>query len=372
MRVLVATVVHEPRDARVYAREIGALLEAGHEVTYIAPFSSFEVDPPDEVEGLTVVDIPAAQGRRRLPALRAARRQLRQLAGAHDVVLLHCPELLLVAWDLRHPCIVWDVHEDTAAAVTMKAWLPRPIRPAVARSVRFAEGWAERHWHLLLAEESYATRFNRRHPIVPNSTPIPEEVPLSGRDRVVYVGHVTKARGGEALIEMARLLVGQMSVHLIGHADEEMTPLLLDAVDRGEVIWHGYLPNAQALTVVQGATAGLSLLRDEPNYRHSRPTKIMEYLAQGVPVISTPLPLARQMLEDSGGGVLVPFDDPQAAAHAAQSLAADDDRRAAMAASGRRWVAEHADWNVDGPTFVAVLEQWAATDRGEERASDTA
>ena len=34
MRVLVATVVHDPRDARIYAREITALVEAGHEVTY--------------------------------------------------------------------------------------------------------------------------------------------------------------------------------------------------------------------------------------------------------------------------------------------------------------------------------------------------
>ncbi|SNR87651.1 hypothetical protein SAMN06265360_12647, partial [Haloechinothrix alba] len=35
MRVLVVTVVHNPRDARIRYRQIRALLEAGHEVTYI-------------------------------------------------------------------------------------------------------------------------------------------------------------------------------------------------------------------------------------------------------------------------------------------------------------------------------------------------
>ena len=37
MRVVVCTVVHHPADARIFYREIRALLDAGHDVTYIAP-----------------------------------------------------------------------------------------------------------------------------------------------------------------------------------------------------------------------------------------------------------------------------------------------------------------------------------------------
>lgn len=366
MRVLVATVVHEPRDARVFSRQIGALLAAGHQVTYMAPFGAFDLPLPTEVDGLNVLDIPAARGRRRIAALRAARREIRREASRHDVVLLHCPELILAAWDLNHPCIVWDVHEDTAAAVSLKGWLPRPLRPAVAHAVHRAEAWAERHWHLLLAESAYASRFTRPHPVVPNSTLVPDEVSATGRDRVVYVGHITKARGGMSLIEVGRILAGRMSVDVIGHADAVMRPLLLEAARSRELTWHGYLPNAQALSIIQGATAGLSLLRDESNYRHSRPTKIMEYFAQGLPVISTPLPLAREIVEESGGGIIVPFDDAQAAADAALALAVDDARREGMARAGRAWVAVHADWKVDGPAFVAVLETWAALSEGDQ------
>ncbi|HEX4829649.1 MAG TPA: glycosyl transferase, partial [Trebonia sp.] len=39
MRVLVCTAVHHPADARIYFRQIRALLDAGHQVTYIAPWS---------------------------------------------------------------------------------------------------------------------------------------------------------------------------------------------------------------------------------------------------------------------------------------------------------------------------------------------
>ena len=40
MRVVVCTIVHHPADARIYHRQIRALLDAGHEVTYIAPVDS--------------------------------------------------------------------------------------------------------------------------------------------------------------------------------------------------------------------------------------------------------------------------------------------------------------------------------------------
>ena len=50
MRVVVCTVVHHPADARIFYREIRALLDAGHDVTYIAPHSEAAAprgdDPP--------------------------------------------------------------------------------------------------------------------------------------------------------------------------------------------------------------------------------------------------------------------------------------------------------------------------------------
>ena len=88
MRVLVCTVVHHPADARIYYRQIRALLDAGDDVTYIAPFDS-SFSPSD----VTAVTIPRAVGRHRLTALRAARLALRENAPAADIILIHDPEL---------------------------------------------------------------------------------------------------------------------------------------------------------------------------------------------------------------------------------------------------------------------------------------
>jgi hypothetical protein len=60
--------------------------------------------------------------------------------------------------------VIWDVHEDTAAALGTKAWLPCPLRPPAAVAVHTAERMAERYVHLILAEHGYVTRFARPHP----------------------------------------------------------------------------------------------------------------------------------------------------------------------------------------------------------------
>ena len=356
MKVLVVTVVHDPRDARITHREIQALLDAGHEVTFAAPFAAYGVTPPS---GVRAIDLPRSRGRRRVQALREARRVIRREAPAHDLVLIHDPELLLAVERLSGPLVVWDVHEDTAAAVTLKPWLPTPARRATSAAVLRVEGRAEKQYRLVLAEEGYRDRFTRAHPVVPNSTPAPEVVMPSGDQRVVYVGSITIARGAAEMVELGRLLSDQpIELHLVGSADAAATELLAPAHDAGWLVWHGYQPNDRALELVDGALAGLSLLHDEPNYRHSRPTKIIEYMAHGVPVITTPTPPARALVTEADCGIVVPFGDARAAADAVAQLLSDADARQKMADRGRAAALRDHDWRRDGAEFVRVLQQW--------------
>lgn len=357
MRVLVVCPVHDPRDARIAEREIGALLDAGHEVTQAAPFSAYRATARP---GVRSIDIPRSSGRRRLSALRQVRRVVRREAPHHDVVLLHSPDAALAAAGIDHPAVVWDVHEDTAAALTMRPWLPRPLAAPVGGGVRWAEGRAERSWHLLLAEDAYAARFARRHPVVPNTPLVPATVAPSGRGRAIYVGRLTPARGAGELVQLGRALTRHgVVLEVVGNADPEVSDALVRAHAEGWIDWRGFLPNTEALARIEGATAGVSLLHDEPNYRHSMPTKLLEYLSRGVPFVSTPLPLAVDLADRSGAGVIVPFADPERACAAIVGLDADDRHRQAMADSGRAWVSAHANWAVDGPAFVEQLEEWA-------------
>ena len=373
MHVVVCTVVHHPADARIFYREIQALLDAGHDVTYIAPFGELPASVRIEDQGhdqgnsergrgtLRPVTIPRASGRRRVGAIRAARTAMAEQVADADLLLVHDPELLLVLPPKdKRPPTVWDVHEDTAAALTTKAWLPEWVRPVAAEGVARAEHLAERNLHLILAEHGYNARFAGEHPVVPNTTDVPERAaPPGGPRRVVYVGWLSPDRGSAEMVELGRLLKPRgIAVELIGQADGAARAHIEAA---GELVrWHGFVPNAEALRLVEGALAGLSLLQDEENFRHSMPTKVAEYMARAVPVITTPLPLAVELVEAADGGYVVPFNDPKSAADAILKLDADPDLRVKMGLRAHEYALANLAWAPHAAAFVAQLETWAA------------
>jgi glycosyltransferase involved in cell wall biosynthesis len=357
VRVLVMTVVHHPEDARILHRQIRALVDAGHEVTYAAPYTARGVVPRSWVTG---VDLPRAAERRRVSAVRAARKLFKSMRDQIDLAVIHDPELLLAVTGFRRqPPVVWDVHEDTPATLSLKPWL----RPPVRFLAQLLEGAAERHLHLLLAETAYAGRFKQAHLVVPNETWVPDSVSPPGDDRVVYLGWLSEARGVREAVEVARLLQPhRVAVELIGYADPQSRPLLKEAVAEGVLEWRDFMPNDEALKRLDGALAGLSLLHDEPNYRHSMPTKIVEYMAHGIPVITTPSPRAVELVERYHCGVVVPWQDPGAVARAVLTLKENAEGRRGDGARGYAAARANHHWPNSARRFVAQLEAWAGND----------
>ena len=351
MRVLVCTIVHHPTDARIFRRQIGALLEAGHSVSVVAPGSG-----PD---GVAAYPVPRARGRRRFTAWRAARSRIRELAPQHDVLVIHDPELLcVIPWrELRRRKVrvVWDVHEDLAAALAMKTYLPTGLRRLLVPVIAMLERWAERRAVLLLAETAYQERFRHAHPVVLNLPPVPETFPSRPRKRqAIYVGSITRARGLDRMLAIAPLLADAgIALRIIGEAPNAEDAVRLRSTPNVE--WNGALPNAAALQEVEQSLVGLALLSDEPNYRHSMPTKILEYMASGTPVVATPLPLSRQVIGDDGV-VLDGFAaTPKAIADAVIALCNDDTRRERMAHAGFERVRSDYNWNRAKHGFIAAL-----------------
>ncbi|GLW96042.1 glycosyltransferase [Microtetraspora sp. NBRC 16547] len=391
MRVCVGTIVHHPEDVRIAHRQIRALLDAGHQVTYVAPFTHCNVTPPPEVRA---VDVPRAVGLRRGKALRAARAALSRGCQDADLLLVHDVELLL-ALPRRRPVTVWDVHEDTREVLEAEAYLPRPLRPVLPPLIGALERRAERRLHLILAEESFRDRFPGGHPVVPDLSYVPSAPPPPpGDDRLVYVGRISRARGAVEMIELARRLRPyRIRLDLIGPADAGVRPLLRDAQREGLLDWFGHVPNTHALRMAEGALAGLSLTHDVPAYRHASPTKVIDYMAHGLPVITTPQPGAVALVTEAGCGTVVPFPigsatgisaadntagspagtatgisaadgTVEATVRAVLALRDDPEGRAAMGARGHAEALRRFHWPVHAAEFVAQLERWAqAPDR---------
>ena len=136
----------------------------------------------------------------------------------------------------------------------------------------------------------------------------------------------------------------------------------IEAVAEGVLEWRDFMPNDEALKRLDGALAGLSLLHDEPNYRHSMPTKIVEYMAHGIPVITTPSPRAVELVERYESG----WSCPGGPAGGGAGGAAAAQRRGGAAGPGARgYAAARANhhWPNSARRFVTQLEAWAGVKR---------
>lgn len=369
-RILVLTVTHPPEDARIRHREIDALLEGGHTVTYAAPFGAWGGARTAPATGLRQLEVPRAAGgphRRLVPVLAAARLALHE-APRHDLVLVHDPELLAVLAVLAaagrvrrgpRPVLVWDVHEDLVGQLQMVR-LPSPLRRIVALVLRGMELTAERMFRLLLAETAYRDRFRRAHPVVPNSVRVPATppVPAEEKPRVVYLGALTRARGSDQVIAIARALP-DVTVEVLGNARPDVDAELRAAsVELPNLDYRGFVPNSQALGRLPGALAGLCLLADQPNYAHSQPTKVMEYMAHGVPVITTPNAASRAMVTEAEAGAVIGFGDVEAAVDAVTRWDADRELQGRLGRNGYLAARERHNWDIDGDRFARTLGEW--------------
>jgi glycosyltransferase involved in cell wall biosynthesis len=251
-----------------------------------------------------------------------------------DLVAIHDPELLPagILRSLLRRATLFDLHEDLPAQIKHKEWLPAWLRAPAAWLAAKLLRLAERCMAITLAEPGYLRLFARPHPVLENylsSPDLPPPVPASPQPFLAYVGDITRQRGAYLAIEAAAgascplLMIGRM-------APAELHPqLVARAATAGvDLTLTGPLPHPEAMARVGPALAGLSPLLDVPNYHDSLPTKVLEYLALGLPVLASDLPGTRAVAAGMTGMVFVAPGDTGAWRRAGKRLVDDGELRA--------------------------------------------
>ncbi|MGD2044227.1 MAG: glycosyltransferase [Acidimicrobiia bacterium] len=296
--ILVVTSVHWPDDTRIRERLIRTL-SGVFEVEY----ASREPGPTDR-SGLSWVPLPGSRLGRWMRALSVCLRR------KWDVLVIHDPELIpvgVLARFVKRRRVVFDVHENVPATALTREWVPDFLRRPLAFAARCAMRLAESTLDLTLAEDGYRSLFRRDHPVFPNfpdTSQYPD--PTEGDASVVYLGDVTAERGAVTAVRAGHR--AGVSLVFVGGVSQALRGSLQEHAD-GSVTFTGRVPNPQALELVRHAGVGISPLHDSPNYRHSTPTKILEYLALGLPVVASDLPGTRQLVDGLEAVVLVPPGD---------------------------------------------------------------
>ena len=334
-KALVVTTVHWPDDTRIRERLIRTLAE-GFDVRYATR------DPgPTDNSDLEWVRLRGGRLRRNLGALGLALRE------SWDVLVVHDPELIpvaLVARLKRRP-VVLDVHENIPATARTRDWVPEWLRTPLATFLRGVLRIVEPLLTVTVAESGYRGLFRREHPVFPNHPDTRRYPnPTGGVPVVVYLGDVTVQRGAWVAVEASA--EAGVPIVFIGRAGDDLRAELAATSTEGHTVdFKGELPNPVALNEARRAGVGISPLLDSPNYRDSAPTKVLEYLALGLPVVASDLPGTRELVEGLDAVELVSPGDPKALAQAIERALQPATRAAAAAQAQEvrerfRWPAE--------------------------------
>jgi glycosyltransferase involved in cell wall biosynthesis len=158
---------------------------------------------------------------------------------------------------------------------------------------------------------------------------------------IVGIGRLIEKKGFSDLIEACRLLRARgraFECRIIGEGPlEEALRAQITGADLGTFVrLVGSQTQREIATQLASATIfALPCTREADGGMDNLPTVIMEAMAAGLPVISTPLAGVPEMVEPGVTGELVPERDPAALATAIERLSDDPKRMRRLGARGR-------------------------------------
>jgi glycosyltransferase involved in cell wall biosynthesis len=199
----------------------------------------------------------------------------------------------------------------------------------------------------------------------------PRPAPRGGPFTIGYFARVAPEKGLHVLAEAYRRLrsrpgLGPSRLRAAGYlAPEHQEYLHRIQQDfaawglAGEFEYVGEVNRAQKIAFLQG----LDALSVPATYDEPKGMFLLEAMACGVPVVQPRRGAFPEVVERTGGGILVERDDPDALADGWLALWRDPARAAALGAAGQRGVREHYSVDRMAETAEAVYQELARAQR---------
>jgi glycosyltransferase involved in cell wall biosynthesis len=334
-----------------------ALVEVGNEVKLYAPAETSGASWPNLAQkyGLhhefALEWFPSWPALRRLDFVAHARLAARRYGA--ELIYTWLPQAAALEARLRGPVIL-EMHADVAGRLGAW-WLRQFWRSQTSRLL--VTTLALRH----ALERSTGMRFpDHAVQVAPNSVdlqryadlpPAPQaraQLRLPARFTIGLTGHFYAGRGVDLLQRLARVLP-ELHFLLVGGTANAVTLLRqrLEESPLPNLTLTGYVDNAR-LPLFQAASdilvmpysGSVAASSGQEIAEIINPMKMFEYMAAGRPIVTSDLPVIREVLDETRAE-FCPSDDTEAWKSAILALKSDPARRAALAASARREVRKY-------------------------------
>ncbi|MDV3253678.1 glycosyltransferase [Devosia sp. BK] len=196
----------------------------------------------------------------------------------------------------------------------------------------------------------------------------PERFPSSIRNiestipRVIYVGACDRPRGVDVMISMLEELA-RRNIHIelaiVGDAQEPADrEWLRETIKRSpaseKIIFTGWVSTSEVSRHLDMASIAICLTPVDSIFSVGSPTKLVEYMASGLPVIVNEHPDQTDLISSSGGGIISNLS-PIDLANSVESIISDNIARSAMGGAGRSYVLQNRNYVMMSKSVAEVI-----------------
>jgi len=289
-----------------------------------------------------------------------------------DLVHIFVPELLPLAFifSLLGSRVIYEVQENLYKKFSIK----RYNNAALYRQLfHFFDHAARSRFYCIFTEQAYLQEYGNlkyTFALIRNYASVSFIDAHSGNNgiengsvRFFYSGVISIERSFDVLVAALAKLKSQypdFQVHLFGPVrleKKEMQSLPGFDEVRNNLIFYGYTDQKTALSYAAGCVAGIALLKPVADYPDSYTTKLFEYMALKLPVITSDFLIYKEVVDTSGCGFCISPYDADALYHRLRLLTENRALRSQMADNGRKSVEINYNWISEEKCLISFYKE---------------
>jgi len=173
-----------------------------------------------------------------------------------------------------------------------------------------------------------------------------------------YIGTMGMAHGLKTILEVAEFLRdrSQITLLLVGEGGNR-EDLVRVAKERGlnNIIFTGQQPREKIPAIINSSDVCLSLLKNEEVFKTVIPTKMLEYMSCGRPVVLAVGGQAERILREANAGISVGAENPKAIADAILAMHPDPEARHRFGKNGREYIIANMSRDTTARAYLDIL-----------------